>query len=217
MTLIALPKVNWMNEQTKITFLRKLYSSVRSWRRCWSSSPRVTPSPWPQYTGARSSSSLSITIRVTGAMFTGGRVVTAPPRVRPPPPPMTRPSSARPRGPWRALGGRKLPKTARKWPFLHPSSPPFTENDVGKMKKNQCAHCFETYHKDSIWRHSKLCELYQKFTINGSECSVCLKIFESRKELNGHIGRKHKKELNELTKTKGTYLYYLNWNVDEFM
>ena len=78
-----------------------------------------------------------------------------------------------------------------------------TENDVGKMKKNQCAHCFETYHKGSIWRHSKLCELYQKFTINGSECSVCLKIFKSRKELNGHIGRKHEKELNELTKTKG--------------
>ena len=92
-----------------------------------------------------------------------------------------------------------------------------TENDVGKMNKNQCAHCFETYHKDSIKRHSSLCELYQKFTINGSECSVCLKIFESRKELNGHIGRMHKKELNELTKTKGTYLYYLNWNLDEFM
>ena len=83
-----------------------------------------------------------------------------------------------------------------------------TENDVRKMKKNQCSHCFETYHKDSIKRHSSLCELYQKFTINGSECSVCLKIFESRKELNGHIGRKHKKELNELTKTKGTYLYF---------
>ena len=83
-----------------------------------------------------------------------------------------------------------------------------TENDVGKMGKNQCAHCFETYHKGSIWRHSKLCELYQKFTINGSECSVCQKTFKSRKELNGHIGRKHEKELNELTKTKGTYLYF---------
>ena len=82
------------------------------------------------------------------------------------------------------------------------------EDNVGKIKKNQCAYCFETYHKDSMKRHSNLCGLYQKFVRNGSECSVCMKTFESRKELNGHIGRKHRKELNELTKSEGIYHLY---------
>ena len=80
-------------------------------------------------------------------------------------------------------------------------------DNVGKITKNQCEYCFETKHKDSIKRHSNLCGLYQKFVRNGSECSVCMKSFESRKELNGHIGRRHKKELNEITKIEGIWLH----------
>ena len=84
------------------------------------------------------------------------------------------------------------------------------EDNVGKIKKNQCPYCFETYHKDSIKRHSNICGLYQKFVRNGSECSVCMKTFESRRELNGHIGRRHKKELNEITKIEGMCLFFHN-------
>ena len=80
------------------------------------------------------------------------------------------------------------------------------DDNVGKIKKNRCPYCFETYHKDSIKRHSNLCGLYQKFVRNGSECSICMKTFESRKELNGHIGRRHKKELNEIVKIEGMCL-----------
>ena len=80
------------------------------------------------------------------------------------------------------------------------------EDNVGKIKKNRCPYCFETYHKDSIKRHSNICGLYQKFVRNGSECSVCMKTFESRRELNGHIGRRHKKELNEIIKIEGICL-----------
>ena len=83
------------------------------------------------------------------------------------------------------------------------------EDNVGKITKNQCEYCFETKHKDSIKRHSNLCGLYQKFVRNGSECSVCMKTFESRKELNGHIGRRHKKELNEIIKSEGMYPFFL--------
>ena len=79
------------------------------------------------------------------------------------------------------------------------------EDNVGKITKNRCAYCFETYHKDSIKRHSNRCGLYQKFVRNGSECSVCMKTFESRKELNDHIGRRHKKELTQITKSEGIY------------
>ena len=82
------------------------------------------------------------------------------------------------------------------------------KDNVGKITKNRCAYCFETYHKDSIKRHSNRCGLYQKFVRNGSECSVCMKTFESRKELNEHIGRRHKKELNEITKSEGMYLFF---------
>ena len=80
------------------------------------------------------------------------------------------------------------------------------EDNVGKIKKNRCPYCFETYHKDSIKRHSNQCGLYQKFVRNGSECSICMKTFESRKDLNGHIGRRHKKELNEIIKIEGICL-----------
>ena len=82
------------------------------------------------------------------------------------------------------------------------------EDNVGKITKNQCPYCLETYHKDSIKRHSNNCGLYQKFVRNGSECSVCMKTFESRKDLNGHIGRRHKKELNEITKIEGMWLFF---------
>ena len=78
--------------------------------------------------------------------------------------------------------------------------------NVGKITKNQCPYCLETYHKDSIKRHSNNCGLYQKFVRNGSECSICMKTFESRRELNGHIGRRHKKELNEIIKIEGMCL-----------
>ena len=82
------------------------------------------------------------------------------------------------------------------------------EDNVGKIKKNQCAYCFETYHKDSIKRHSNRCGLYQKFVRNGSECSICMEKFESRKELNGHIGRRHKKELDKIKKIEGMFLFF---------
>ena len=81
-------------------------------------------------------------------------------------------------------------------------------DNVGKIKKNKCPYCFETYHKDSIKRHSNFCGRYQKFVRNGSECSVCMKTFESRKELNGHIGRRHKKELNEIIKSEGMFPFF---------
>ena len=79
------------------------------------------------------------------------------------------------------------------------------ENNTETTQRAKCTFCSGMYRKDSIKRHSMNCELYQKLIKNGSECSVCEKTFEFRKELNQHIRHNHKAELNKLFKNEGMF------------
>ena len=67
-----------------------------------------------------------------------------------------------------------------------------------RMKKSQCLHCSEIFTNSSIKRHSENCQFYAKLIKKGLECSVCSKSFESRKDVNRHIGHNHKEAFSEI-------------------
>ena len=67
-----------------------------------------------------------------------------------------------------------------------------------RIKKSQCLHCSEIFTNSSIKSHSENCQFYAKLIKNGLECSVCSKSFESRKDVNRHIGHNHKEVFSEI-------------------
>ena len=67
-----------------------------------------------------------------------------------------------------------------------------------KRKKQQCIHCSEIINYNYIKRHSENCQFYAKLIKKGLECSVCSKSFESRKDVNRHIGHNHKEAFSEI-------------------
>ena len=71
-------------------------------------------------------------------------------------------------------------------------------NEAKKIKKSQCLYCSEIFTNSSIKSHSQNCQFYSKLIKNGLECSVCSKSFESRKDVNRHIGHNHKEAFSEI-------------------
>ena len=71
-------------------------------------------------------------------------------------------------------------------------------NEAKKRKKSQCLHCSEIFTNSSIKSHSENCQFYAKLINNGLQCSVCSKSFESRKDVNRHIGHNHKEAFSEI-------------------
>ena len=67
-----------------------------------------------------------------------------------------------------------------------------------RIKKSQCLHCSEIFTNSSIKSHSENCQFYAKLIKNGLQCSVCSKSFESRKDVNRHIGHNHKEAFSEI-------------------
>ena len=67
-----------------------------------------------------------------------------------------------------------------------------------KRKKQQCIHCSEIINYNYIKRHSENCHVYTKLVINGVQCSVCSKVFETRRNVNQHIGHHHKELCHEI-------------------
>ena len=40
--------------------------------------------------------------------------------------------------------------------------------------------------------------MYSKLIINGVQCSICSKVFETRRNVNQHIGHQHKEKFSEI-------------------
>ena len=67
-----------------------------------------------------------------------------------------------------------------------------------KRKKQQCIHCSEIINYNYIKRHSENCHVYTKLIINGVQCGVCSKVFETRRNVNQHVGHHHKDLCSEI-------------------
>ena len=67
-----------------------------------------------------------------------------------------------------------------------------------KRKKQQCIHCSEIINYNYIKRHSENCLVYTKLIINGVQCSICSKVFGTRRNVNQHIGHHHKELCHEI-------------------
>ena len=67
-----------------------------------------------------------------------------------------------------------------------------------KRKKQQCIHCSEIINYNYIKRHSENCHVYTKLIINGVQCGVCSKVFETRRNVNQHVGHHHKELCSEI-------------------
>ena len=64
-----------------------------------------------------------------------------------------------------------------------------------KKEKFQCKTCEIFFNQKYIRRHSKKCPSYQRFVKNGTDCKICGKKFERRRDVNQHLGHHHKEEL----------------------
>ena len=67
-----------------------------------------------------------------------------------------------------------------------------------KRKKQQCIHCSEIINYNYIKRHSENCHVYAKLIKNGVQCSVCSKVFQTRRNVNQHVGHHHKELCSEI-------------------
>ena len=59
------------------------------------------------------------------------------------------------------------------------------------MNHEECPHCFMTLQQKSLEKHEKICKLNQPYVINKTQCSLCMKKYETISLLYIHFRRNH--------------------------